>query len=107
MIAASQGNLKLVKEIVGYEAKMNLSDSDSRTALHYAIDNQLEFLDVVSLLIEKGAGINKATRSEGFTPLIIAVNRGHKAIVRKLIDSNAKLDAKEYKNNNTALHIAC
>lgn len=107
MIAASKGFIELVSEILSKDAWVNHGDSDSRIALHYAIDNKAENLDVVSLLIEKAADFNKETTSDGFTPLMIAVNRGHKAIAKTLIEMGAKLDAMEYNQNNTALHIAC
>lgn len=35
------------------------------------------------------------------------MNRGHKQISKRLIDSGAKIDAFECYHNNTALHIAC
>jgi ankyrin repeat protein len=64
-------------------------------------------LDVVNLLIENKADINKETTSDGFTPLIIAVNRGHKNIARTLVEMQAKLDACDLTSANTALHLAC
>jgi ankyrin repeat protein len=75
--------------------------------LHYAIDNKAENFDIVGLLIDNDADINKETTSEGFTPLIFAVTHGHKNIVKKLVDLGAKLDSAEFNNLNTALHIAC
>jgi uncharacterized protein len=86
---------------------VNHSDGDQRTALHYAIDNPVENLDVVNLLIENKADINKETTSDGFTPLIMAVDKGHKNIAKMLIDMNARLDAQEIHTGNTALHLAC
>jgi ankyrin repeat protein len=62
---------------------------------------------VVNLLIENKADINKETTSDGFTPLIMAVNKGHKNIAKILIEMNAKLDACEIQTGNTALHLAC
>jgi ankyrin repeat protein len=58
-------------------------------------------------LIDYNCDINIETTNDGLTPLIIAVDRGHKNIARKLIEMNARLDAVDYNNNNTALHIAC
>lgn len=39
--------------------------------------------------------------------MIFAVNRGHLNITRQLIEKSVKLDAQDYTNQNTALHIAC
>jgi ankyrin repeat protein len=53
--------------------------------LYYAIDNQQENLDVVELLIQHEVNINKMTISEGCTPLMLAVKRGHQNIVKTLM----------------------
>lgn len=107
MIACQKGFIELVSDILEKGAWVNHADNDQRTALHYAIDNKAENLDVVHLLIEKEANVNRETTSDGYTPLIIAVNRGHKNIAKILIDLGVKLDAIECNNQNTALHIAC
>jgi len=86
MIAAAKGFIELVMEILSKEAWVNHGDTDSKNALHFAIDNKAENLDVVTLLIEHGADVNKETTSDGFTPLIFAVNRGHVNITRTLVD---------------------
>lgn len=92
MIAAGKGFIELVIEILGKEAWVNHVDGDSKSALHYSIDNKSENLDVVNLLIEKQADVNGQTTSEGLTPLMIAVQRGHLNITKKLIETGAKLD---------------
>ena len=107
MIASSKGFLELVTEILEKDAWVNHGDRDWKTALHYAIDNKAENLDVVNLLIESNADINKETTSDGYTPLILAVKRGHQNIARVLILRGVKLDAFECNRNNTALHVAC
>lgn len=52
MVAVTKGFLELVTEIINQDAWVAHYDSDQRTALHYAIDNTAENLDVVRLLIE-------------------------------------------------------
>lgn len=96
----------MVSEILIKEAWVNSTDSDSRIALHYAIDSKAENLDVVAMLIKHGSDVNKETMNDAYTPLMIAVNRGHRNISMTLIDLGVKLDAVECNNNNTALHIA-
>ena len=58
MVAASKGYIELISEILSKDAWVNNVDSDSRIALHYAIDNKAENLDVVNLLIEHGSDVN-------------------------------------------------
>lgn len=107
MVAASKGYIELISEILSKDAWVNNVDSDSRIALHYAIDNKAENLDVVNLLIEHGSDVNQATINDGHTPLMMAVLRGHKHIVKIFVDLGVRLDAIECNNNNTALHLAC
>ena len=57
--------------------------------------------------MEGGADINKETTSDGWTPLLLAAQRGHTAIARALVLAGAKLDAVEWSAGNSALHIAC
>lgn len=85
MIACQKGFIELVTEIIEKGAWVNHPDTDNKTPLHYAIDNKAENFDVVSLLVKKNADINKETLSDGFTPLILAVKRGHKMICNFLI----------------------
>ena len=75
--------------------------------MHYAIDSKAENLDVVAMLIKHGSDVNKETMNDAYTPLMIAVNRGHRNVVRELIELGVTLDAVECNNSNTALHIAC
>lgn len=107
MLAVQKGYIELVDELLARDAWVNHEDTDSRTPLHFAIDNKTENLDVVNLLIDHGANLNRQTSSEGCTPLILAVNCGHVNIVRQLIEKGATLDIQDYEEQNTALHIAC
>ena len=85
MVAAAKGFLELVHEIVELDADINYADQNNMTALHYAIDNKAENLDVVSLLLDKDARVNGQSAIEGRTPLMLAVQRGHVEIARALI----------------------
>jgi ankyrin repeat protein len=107
MYAVQKGYIELVDELLARDAWVNHEDNDSLTPLHYAIDNISENLDIVNLLIDNGANLNRQTASDGQTPLILAVNCGHVNIVRQLIEKGANLDVQDYTGLNTALHIAC
>jgi ankyrin repeat protein len=58
-------------------------------------------LDIVKLMVEKGAQINKP----GWTPLAYAATRGHTAIVKYLLDHSAYIDAAA-PNGTTPLMMA-
>ena len=57
--------------------------------------------NVVNVLIEKGADVNKPEPCSGHTPLRVAVQRGRKAIAICLLDHGADVDAR----NNEGLQF--
>ena len=60
-------------------------------------------MDVVRVLVEQGADINKA-KNDGATPLYIASEKGHVDVVRVLVEHGADI-TKTWKNK-TPLQIA-
>ena len=65
------------------------------TALHYAVNRGVVYipqnLEIVRMLIEAGADINKLTNN-GWTPLRFAATSGHPEITKILIDAGADLN---------------
>ena len=59
---------------------------------------------IVRCLIDRGANVN-AKKTNGFTPLLAAVQEGHLAVVSILIDKGARLEEKE-NQDFTALIMA-
>lgn len=55
-------------------------------------------MDVVKLLMDNGVDYNKETTSDGLTPLMTAVDRGHKSIAKALVEVGANLEAVEWQN---------
>ena len=53
MIASNKGFIELVNDILARDAWVNHADGEGKSALHYAIDNKAENLDVVKLLMDK------------------------------------------------------
>ena len=98
MVAASKGYLEFVRDILQREAWVNHMDNDGKTALHYAIDTKAENHDVVKALISYDALMDIQTSSDGITPLMFAVNRGHRMIAKTLISNGCNLITHEYNN---------
>jgi ankyrin repeat protein len=61
-------------------------------------------LPIVSELLHKGAEINKQDRF-GYTPLMLAVKRGHTAVARYLVDQGANLEIRNL-HHFTVLMVA-
>jgi ankyrin repeat protein len=73
--------------------------------LFYAIEAPAENLDVVLLLINKGADVN-ATSIDGWSPLLKATQKKHHQILENLLSNGANHRHILLSNSNSALHIA-
>jgi len=99
LAAAEDGNEDMIKHLISHSIDLNLSNTDGRTALHIAADN--DKLNIVGLLLE-AASPNLKDRKDnlGDTALHIAV-RGKKnsspSIVKKLLAKGANSNLE---NNN-------
>ena len=107
MVAAEKGFLELVIEILELDADVSYADQSNKTALHYAIDKEAENMDVVLRLLDKGTRINLQTAGDGYTPLMLAVMRGHVEIARALVQRDCDITLAESQFGNTAVHLAC
>jgi len=53
-------------------------------------------LDLLQLLLDQGAEVNTVpVPDDGWTPLIVATYRGHRAVVAWLLDHGADIDARD------------
>jgi len=89
--AASTGDVTKVKGLLDGGADINYYSKDKqgtgRTALiEAAIQGHL---DVIRLLVERGANLEWQDRAVGFTPLGWAANQGHESIVVALLQAGA------------------
>ncbi|MGL5955869.1 MAG: ankyrin repeat domain-containing protein [Brevinema sp.] len=88
MIAAQQGPLEIVQEIINYGADINAVTTSGVTALMSAIKNQRG--DIVQCLLSQNADINLATTQgeiTNITALMIATQTGNIEITKQLLNS--------------------
>ncbi len=101
-----KGKTELLKTLIAHGADLNSLDADGRTPLHVAADcNRVE---IVTLLIDAGADVNKREEQYGRTPLYLAIYDRNLDIVKLLVAAGA--DVNQYVNNawspHTPLYIA-
>jgi len=83
----------LLKNLDSNKVNVNCRDSNGRTPLHYAVVTK--HLEIVSLLLERGADVN-AQDNEGWTPCHRAAYWGYFNIVDLLLSYNADVLLKTY-----------
>lgn len=82
--AASQnGHVEVVKVLIAKQADVELEDKDGDRAVHHASFG--DEAGVVDLLAAAGCDLN-ARNKKRQTPLHIAVNKGHVAVVKRLLE---------------------
>eukprot|EP00052_Salpingoeca_macrocollata_P008743 m.68989 g.68989 ORF g.68989 m.68989 type:complete len:582 (-) comp16746_c0_seq1:26-1771(-) len=86
VVAAEEGNLELVKDILSRAepATINLVDVNGYSCLHYACSSGS--MEMVEFLLDSGASLLSMNNKRGQTPLHCACNAGHSKIVRRLVD---------------------
>jgi ankyrin repeat protein len=101
--AAMNGHKKEVEALILLGADIDEVDTkERRTPLGWAVEKN--YMDVMELLIAKGANINVADRHEE-TPLIAASGKGHREAVAVLLAHNADFRIRK-KSGLTALSYA-
>jgi ankyrin repeat protein len=82
---------------------INHTNSKGKTALILAAEYGK--IDIVNMLLEKGADINK-TDAKGKNALMFASSEGHLDVVKLLLTKNININ-KQTNDNKTALMMAC
>ena len=71
------------------------------TPLYWAVFH--DHIDVVKLLIDAGAEVDKIEKVRGFTPLHLAAKKDQKEVFKLLLDGGARVDTENIRKN-TPLH---
>jgi serine/threonine protein kinase/ankyrin repeat protein len=100
-IDRQKSDLNLVKLLIVKGANINDKNGYEQTALIAAIDHRR--LDMVELLIEKGAKVNDDRDQHGQTPLMAAISDRQLDMVELLISKGAKVDDDLDKHGQTLL----
>lgn len=88
LFAASSGDHNKVEELIDAGADIHFFDELSKSALHYAVEN--DHKQLVHFLLQRGADVNAHLRDNaGDTPITIAAYQGHYAISKLLLKSVA------------------
>lgn len=102
-LAAAFGLIKIVGQLLENGIDIAATDEDGGTALHRAAENG--HVDVVMLLLHKGADINFQKKKQRLTALHLAALNGHSAVVKSLLQEGAQADLQD-DDGWTALHVA-
>jgi hypothetical protein len=96
--------LKILEEIIDYRCTHPLGNNDLKKELLIAIERG--HLDIVKLLIEKGAQVDEARIGDSVTPLLIAAGHGHLEIVKLLIEKGAQVNQARISDGGLPLFFA-
>ncbi|KAF7813477.1 potassium channel SKOR-like [Senna tora] len=86
--AAYDGDLHLLRRLIGSGADPNKTDYDGRSPLH--ISASKGYVDIAYFLIGQGVMINFSDKF-GNTPLLEAIKNGHEEVASLLVDAGATL----------------
>jgi len=104
--ACAKGHLWCVQLLLSTEPPMDVSMADKAgtTPLHLAAD--CGNIDIVNLLLIKGAKPNMVEEKTLHTPLHYAAKKGFVQIARRLLECGASCDARLHQVEYTPLHFA-
>jgi len=101
-LAASDGHVEVIREMLDKGISPDLVDHDKATPLHHAASDGHE--DVIKVLLDAGASAN-AKDNEGRTPLHLAADDGQYGVVAMLLDNGVGPDVLDNRDR-TPLMIA-
>mmetsp|Transcript_50818 Transcript_50818/g.158790 ORF Transcript_50818/g.158790 Transcript_50818/m.158790 type:complete len:236 (-) Transcript_50818:1332-2039(-) len=104
ILKESNQNCTKCKEVVPRNESTKYADHAGITALHAAVQ-KAGFLEIVRLLLARGAIVNARTR-KGNTPLLYAAAGGHTTCCEEMLRANADPNMECTEDGDTPLHKA-
>lgn len=95
-------DIKLVEILLNYGVSPNIEDENGFSPL-FSVANNLNGIDIATLLLERGADINNNKNYTGCTPLHMASENANFSIAETFLFFGANPNATD-KENNTPLH---
>lgn len=90
--AAARGDENVITRMLNYGADVDERNAAGRTPLAEA--SKSGELDTVKLLLDRGAEVNVYDTESGFTPLHLAAQQNHPAVIRRLLAAGAQVDVR-------------
>ncbi len=100
MLAVQNGQTNMVKWLLRRGGKPNDTDNKGWTALMLSTS-----VEISQLLIKHGANVNHHVEGKGYTPLMVAAEEGHAALVKLLLSNGANKILTDI-NDRCAAHFA-
>ena len=85
--AAMGGDASTVKSLLKQGADVNAAQGDGMTALHWAA--RQGDVDLTRMLVYAGANVRAVTRLGGYTPLLMASERGYASVMDELLKAGS------------------
>ena len=90
--AASHADVEIVSLLIQAGVNVNVTSRDGFTPLHEAVRSRVgSNVDCVDLLLKAGADRSVNVEAHGWTPLALALNRGHRRIWPLLLRAGAEV----------------
>jgi ankyrin repeat protein len=104
LLAARWGDIKNVRKYLDLGTNIEVKNYQGFTCLQFA--SLGGYLDIVRLLLDRGANIEAADMKHGHTSLMLASQNGRLDVVKELLDRGANINAAGRPDGWTALIFA-
>ena len=101
--AVRENDLEAAARLIAASADVD-QPADGRTPMFLAARER--HVSMVRVLLEAGAGVDKARASDGVTPLLMASSYGHTEVANALIAAGADVDKARTDDGTTPLLLA-